>query len=662
MSCIDVTHQWCDEDMRVDRQRGRQVKEKDGIKSKPGIPDHQPKNLLSKDEDIIIDNNCRVELSTIHHNTNIDRSNNPKRFESTRCDTSCNTFFTTASRSFSSCAASPPSLASTCADLDDTCVMDHFDTNDVTAHFHASADELVFSSSRSRNRSPPPSASNIVMKNNGRQLYDDEIENSNLSWISRSLCGIPSSSALEHIDDESINTSFHTAACTPNAKRKENSHRDIQEHHRNEEKSKTYTDVVRTSTVSLTDNPAHTQKVSTCLVCPKDAHACDCLGNVANDGERQENGQIVIDGHNNNELTARRFLDANGLWCNSWPDWYQEEDGNDIVIDSKDSAPVLENRSRDVNTRRRRLERLRMNLAPFSFLEEELNEGAINMERYKKGKWTRSLSDISPKSVATSSVIITKSVSQMKFDCDSMNCGDEQAVIPMNALNLIHTAEEEDTGYDSDPSDLLCGKQLSPSHRRFSTFSSLSTSARKEIDYTSFFGKMHSLMNSRKTLIWHTTEDNTQLAVKAWIEPGSQLQSVLIQPKFMWQQTLGKNNRKTERRVLNTRVFHSLDLLDITKIVATEQIDRMKYPFAKRSCSFVVQSFTKEMVFEAVCETERNDIVDGLKMMVARLGSKILVGDGQVLNEFFTPIGASVPGDIPSFITEGNFVKTDVEY
>ena len=56
-----------------------------------------------------------------------------------------------------------------------------------------------------------------------------------------------------------------------------------------------------------------------------------------------------------------------------------------------------------------------------------------------------------------------------------------------------------------------------------------------------------------------------------------------------------------------------------------EEIDRMKYPFAKRSCSFVIQSFTKEMVFEAVCETERNDIVDGLKMMVARLGSKIQV-------------------------------------
>ena len=129
-------------------------------------------------------------------------------------------------------------------------------------------------------------------------------------------------------------------------------------------------------------------------------------------------------------------------------------------------------------------------------------------------------------------------------------------------------------------------------------------------------------MNSRKTLVWHGNEDNTQVAVKAWIEPGSQLQSVLIQPKFMWQQTLGNNKRTNERRVLNTRILHSVDLLDITKIVATEAVDRTKYPFAKCSCSFIVQSFAKEMVFEAVCESERDDIVDGLQMMVARLGSK----------------------------------------
>ena len=120
-------------------------------------------------------------------------------------------------------------------------------------------------------------------------------------------------------------------------------------------------------------------------------------------------------------------------------------------------------------------------------------------------------------------------------------------------------------------------------------------------------------------------------------------------------------SEQTKGVALNTRILHSVDLLDITKIVATEAVDRTKYPFAKCSCSFIVQSFAKEMVFEAVCESERDDIVDGLQMMVARLGSKSLVGDGQVLNEFFTPIGASVPGNIPTFASESNFATAVVE-
>lgn len=651
MSSLDLVYRR-GERLLVDQQ-GHHINDSDDNKPANGILEPTQKRLSKNDSFI---DNCRAELNTIHH-ANIDMSN-LKHYESPRCDTSYNTFLTAASRSFASYAASPQSLTSTCADLDDVYI------NDVTHPDQSehSSGGLISEASCSKNTSSSSTSENET--SNVRQLCDDEKENSNLSWLSRSLCGMHSSSVLENIDDESVDTSFHTAACMPKFLLKENTHRDKCAHD-NEEKSEYFTSV-RESTACLTRNPDRTGKHSTCLVCSKDVHVCDCLENVVDCSctEVRSNRRIAIDGHNDTELTAVRFLDANGIWCNSWPDWYPDEDGHDILINSIDSAPVLENRARDMNTRRRRLERLRMNLTPFSFLEEELNEGAVNMERYKRGKWARSLSDISPKSVVTSSATINKPVSQMQFHCESMNCGDEQEEIHMNALSLIHNAEEKDTGYDSDPSEILCRTKISHPKgvRRISTFSSLSDSAKKELDYTSFFGKMHGLMNSRKTLVWHGTEDNTQEAVKAWIEPGSQLQSVLIQPKFMWQQTLGKDKRDTERRVLKARIFHSLDLLDITKIVATEQIDRVKYPFAKRSCSFVVQSFEKELVFEAVCETERDDIVDGLKMMVARLGSKILVGDGQVLNEFFTPMGASVPGDVPAFITEGNFGTADVEY
>lgn len=647
----------------LDRLPGQNMMDSDSIKSMPEVLEETKKWLSENDHYI---DNCRAEFNTIHH-TQTERSN-LKRCGSLPIteenDTSCNTFLTTTSRSFSTCAACPPSLASTCAGLDEVGNIEHFDTTDVAdpdrrVHTDPSAGTILKSCSKNNLESPKSDSATT----NERQLCENEHEseneheNGNLSWLSRSLCGMHSTSALENVYDESLGTSFHTAACMPSCPLKENKHND--QACDNAEK--------------LLRNDTRT----TCLVCSKDTYSCDCLDNVidctytertslsTNDDRKWKNHRIGADEHNDTELAIGAFLDANGLWCNSWPEWYPDEDKENLVVDSRDPAPVLEKRARDLNARRRRLERLRINLTPFSFLDEELDEGAINMERYKQGDWTRSLSDVSPKSVLTSSSTnMSKPVSQINFHWDSMNCGEENSMNcgkekmvhqQINALNLIRTVEEEDKCYDSDPSEMLCRKQYSPHLKLRKALRRSSESTRKELDCTAFFGKMHGLMNSRKTLVWHGTEDSSQVAVKAWIEPGSQLQSVLIQPKFMWQQTLGSDEKTNERRVLNKRIFHSVDLLDITKIVATERIDRRKYPFAKRSCSFVVQSFAREMIFEAVCEAERDDIVDGLKMMVARLGSKILVGDGQVLNEFFTPIGASVPGDIPTFASEGQF-------
>ena len=160
---------------------------------------------------------------------------------------------------------------------------------------------------------------------------------------------------------------------------------------------------------------------------------------------------------------------------------------------------------------------------------------------------------------------------------------------------------------------------------------------------------MTALMTQKMTLVWHsaTAERGAPCAVKAWIELGSRLHKTLIQPKFMWQETCMKTKSPSERSVLNKLDLHWMQLLDITKIIATDEIDRTKYPFAKRSSSFLIQSFEKQLIFEAQTERQRDDIVDGFKTLVARLGSKILVGDGDVLNEFFSPLGASVPGEAP---------------
>ncbi len=151
--------------------------------------------------------------------------------------------------------------------------------------------------------------------------------------------------------------------------------------------------------------------------------------------------------------------------------------------------------------------------------------------------------------------------------------------------------------------------------------------------------------------MWHrgSTEGATDppVAVLSWIEHGSQLDSGLIQPKFCWRRSYSKEPHS--KSVLKFSRYHGIDLLDISRIVAADNyIERIFYPFVKRRNSFVIEAFEEELIFEARDEAERDDIVEGLKLLVARLGSKIIMGDGRVLDEFFSPMGASVPGRIPS--------------
>ena len=161
-------------------------------------------------------------------------------------------------------------------------------------------------------------------------------------------------------------------------------------------------------------------------------------------------------------------------------------------------------------------------------------------------------------------------------------------------------------------------------------------------------------------MVWHqeTTYNSCEspVAIYAWIETGTQLDCTLIQPKFCWQEAYTK---KTDQKSVlqNALTFHAVDLLDISKIVpADDFVDRDRYPFIKRNSSFLIEAFggSQVMVFEARDESERQDIMDGLKLVVSRLGSKIIVGDCTVLNEFFSPFGAQVPGGIPSVIPQGS--------
>ncbi len=150
------------------------------------------------------------------------------------------------------------------------------------------------------------------------------------------------------------------------------------------------------------------------------------------------------------------------------------------------------------------------------------------------------------------------------------------------------------------------------------------------------------LMNGRYTLIWHCCDRlrkskvGTPLAVAAWFERGQQLQTLLIQPKFMWrplrppppQHHHGAAERHTD--------YYGIDLLDITRVIEVNRVDRNIYPLAKKACSFYVVTLDQKLLFETRTKMERKWLVNGLKLMVARLGSKLLVEDHDVFDEYFT--------------------------
>lgn len=164
-------------------------------------------------------------------------------------------------------------------------------------------------------------------------------------------------------------------------------------------------------------------------------------------------------------------------------------------------------------------------------------------------------------------------------------------------------------------------------------------------------------MNEKMTLVWHRSakpdarSKGTPQAMMLWIERGQQLNAGLIQPKLVWR-PVRKHEGEMQRLGLSTPSLESLELLDISRVLEVNRIDRKLYPFAKRKCCFLVESLDRKMMFEASSEAERDRIVEGLKLAVARFASKVIVQDHQVLDEFFTSYLSIVPGEAPHWAQE----------
>lgn len=162
------------------------------------------------------------------------------------------------------------------------------------------------------------------------------------------------------------------------------------------------------------------------------------------------------------------------------------------------------------------------------------------------------------------------------------------------------------------------------------------------------------MKNERMTLMWHPTQTKQQknrppVCVKVWIESGTYLNDgTFLLPKLTW---IPVHEGKLTRKILNAsqQSPETLDLLDVCRVRECHAIDRRLHPFANIKRSFIMQTQSGIHLFETQSKHERGQIVNGLKLVIARLASLLMLRDLRAVDEFFG--GNQVPGEAPAWLT-----------
>lgn len=164
------------------------------------------------------------------------------------------------------------------------------------------------------------------------------------------------------------------------------------------------------------------------------------------------------------------------------------------------------------------------------------------------------------------------------------------------------------------------------------------------------------MSNERLLLIWHPTQTKTKpnrspLCVKVWIESGVYLvDGTFILPKLTWIKAADERKSGSSRKYKQQQdPLQKFDLLEVCRICASETIDRKQHPFASVSKSFFIETGSETFLMETHTTEERDRIVYGLKLVVARLASLLMLRDMRAANEFFGAMVGSVPGEAPQW-------------
>jgi len=123
--------------------------------------------------------------------------------------------------------------------------------------------------------------------------------------------------------------------------------------------------------------------------------------------------------------------------------------------------------------------------------------------------------------------------------------------------------------------------------------------------------------------------------------------TTLVHPKFFWK-SICPGQARSKASSDNTLYVapQHIELLDIVRILTPTDVKRDTYPFVKQQSSFLISTNgNEEFMFEAKNTEERNRFLFAMKLMIARLASKIIVGDRDVFTEFFSASGLNMDSD-----------------
>ena len=369
--------------------------------------------------------------------------------------------------------------------------------------------------------------------------------------------------------------------------------------------------------------------------------------------------------------------------CHDWQDWSyfglgRKEPSTDDHIEENPSKEnirsVLRRRtSHSLEARKSNVRRLKQNIAPFAPSPARSPARASSLFR------NRSFS-VSDHRSAIVRVSKDKKRAKGGFTSDVLELCTMYESVALDSPDLTwrHPSskvdnDDLDLSYDSDPEDFTRRRIYSGTD---GASVAASTTSRNHIVYPSpsrsfldvdnddvFANIVQEIFNKTTTLVLHPLQDPNKpgsiqssrpQAVDAWLERGQHLAYTLIQPKWIW-----KAKAQMDGGVRQKFCLQGIELLDITKILKMEETDRWSQSFAKPSHCFYVKSiYDEEFCFEAKSRSERNRIVNSLKLLIARFGAKVLTGDPQVYYEFFWTAEAA-PGKEPNLagVLEGGEVE-----